>query len=423
MLPYLFLAPLLSELVNLPAPLPTGVALASAVAIGGGYAVASLFLLRPALRFDPSLRSLRDLALLMLAAVASAGLVALSYVAIVIVAGLLPPKDLMTATVLYWVGDVIGVAVITPFALIALTRPALPRLSLEAVLQIAAITAALALISVSRRSSSSSCSICCFCRSYGWRCVPGSKASAGASFDQLGLIAGVELFRDDLQDLMAFQVLMLVLSVTGLVAGELVSEGRRTEAQLRLHRESLGQVARLGNLGELAAAVAHEMQSAARRRGHLHPARQRRAARRLRRPRDAGGDGGEGRGADRTCRGGGAAIACAGSPRPQRPHCLQRRTHRQGNRRPMSAGARPEPHHRPYSIDPALPLVTADTLQIGQTLLNLMRNAIEAIAAGRKAEGLITIEAMPGHAGDVEIRVADSGRDFHPTSPTIRSFR
>jgi C4-dicarboxylate-specific signal transduction histidine kinase len=52
---------------------------------------------------------------------------------------------------------------------------------------------------------------------------------------------------------------MLILAVTGLVAGELVSERRRIESQLRLHQESLGKLARLGNLGELAAAIAHEI--------------------------------------------------------------------------------------------------------------------------------------------------------------------
>ena len=87
MIPCLFLAPILSDLVNLATPLPIGAALASSAAIGAGYAAASLFLLRPALRFDPELRSLRDLVLLMLVAVVSAGLVASSYVAVMIVGG------------------------------------------------------------------------------------------------------------------------------------------------------------------------------------------------------------------------------------------------------------------------------------------------------------------------------------------------
>ena len=52
---------------------------------------------------------------------------------------------------------------------------------------------------------------------------------------------------------------MLVLAMTGLVAGELVTERRRTESQLRLQQEQLSRLARLGSMGELAAAVAHEL--------------------------------------------------------------------------------------------------------------------------------------------------------------------
>jgi C4-dicarboxylate-specific signal transduction histidine kinase len=65
------------------------------------------------------------------------------------------------------------------------------------------------------------------------------------------------------------------------------------------------------------------------------------------------------------------------------------------------------------STDPRLPLVTADALQIGQTLLNLMRNAIDAIAQ-RRAGGMIVIEATLNGDGEVEVRVADNGPGFPP---------
>ena len=52
---------------------------------------------------------------------------------------------------------------------------------------------------------------------------------------------------------------MLVLATTGLVAGELVTEHRRTASQLRLHQDSLSHLARVGSMGELAVAVAHEL--------------------------------------------------------------------------------------------------------------------------------------------------------------------
>jgi two-component system sensor kinase FixL len=52
---------------------------------------------------------------------------------------------------------------------------------------------------------------------------------------------------------------MLVLAVTGLFAGQLVTERRLTEAVLRTHQESLARLSRLSSVGELSAAVAHEL--------------------------------------------------------------------------------------------------------------------------------------------------------------------
>ena len=71
---------------------------------------------------------------------------AVSPLAIMIAAGLLPVADLSTAALHYWVGDVIGIIVVTPFTLIASTRRTMPRFSLETALQIGAVAGALALI-------------------------------------------------------------------------------------------------------------------------------------------------------------------------------------------------------------------------------------------------------------------------------------
>jgi C4-dicarboxylate-specific signal transduction histidine kinase len=79
--------------------------------------------------------------------------------------------------------------------------------------------------------------------------------SVGILITQLGVILGVTFFEGS----GAFQALVLVLTVTGLIAGQSVTERRRAESQLRLHRESLARLTRLGSLGELAAGVAHEV--------------------------------------------------------------------------------------------------------------------------------------------------------------------
>jgi two-component system, LuxR family, sensor kinase FixL len=415
MIPYLFLAPIFSDAVNLPTPLPIGAALASATAIGAGYAAASLFLLRPALGFDAELRSLRDLLLLMLVAVVSAGLVASSYVTVMIAAGLLPVAGLVTATLHYWVGDVIGIVVVTPFTLIAFTRRTMPRFSIEAVLQIGAVAAALALIFGLAQEQQFQLFYLLFLPVVWMAVRTGLEGvSFGIVLTQLGLIAGVELFRDEPQDLVAFQVLMLILSGTGLVAGALVSESRRAERQLRLHRESLARVARLGNLGELAAAVAHEINQPLAAAGIY--------ARLVNETLREGS-------ADPTAL---AATAEKAAVQIERAAEVVRRL-RALVRLDRSAQApcnveriiretvalcRPalDQHHIGIrsSVDPRLPLVMADALQIGQTLLNLMRNAIDAVAETPRAGGMIAVEATLNASGEVEVRVADNGPGFPP---------
>jgi two-component system, LuxR family, sensor kinase FixL len=415
MIPYLFLAPFLADLVNLQTPLPWGVTLLSTALIGVGYAAAAMFLLRPAVRFDPALPSLRDLALLMFVAVVSAGFVASGYVGVMIVAGQLPVTDFAAATLRYWVGDVIGIVVVTPFGLIAFTRRRVFRVSIEAALQITAIIAALALIFGFPQEQQFQLFYVLFLPIV-WMAVRSGLegVSVGILTIQLGVIAGMELFRDDLHDLMAFQALMLVLSVTGLVAGELVSEGRRSEFQLRLHRESLAQVARLGNLGELAAAVAHEINQ---------PLTA--AATYARIVNDALHEGG----ADplmvaETAKKAAEQIERAAEvvrrlralvrlDRSARASCSVERIVRETIA--LCQPALDRSHIAViWDVDTTLPPVMADMLQIGQTLLNLLRNSIEAIAESKHRSGVITIEAVLDDRHRVEIRVADNGPGFPP---------
>jgi C4-dicarboxylate-specific signal transduction histidine kinase len=60
-------------------------------------------------------------------------------------------------------------------------------------------------------------------------------------------------------------------------------------------------------------------------------------------------------------------------------------------------------------IDPALPPVLADHIQIEQVLLNLLRNAIDAIETADTGRRLIVVEARRKNRCGIEISVADSG--------------
>ena len=60
-------------------------------------------------------------------------------------------------------------------------------------------------------------------------------------------------------------------------------------------------------------------------------------------------------------------------------------------------------------VDPGLPPVLADHIQIEQVLLNLLRNAIDAIATADSPRRLIVLEAGCASGCTVQISVADSG--------------
>jgi two-component system, LuxR family, sensor kinase FixL len=79
LIPFLFVAPFLADLMVRQLPFPWTLELAEIAIIGGGYALALLFLLRPKTRFNPTLPALRDLFFLLVTAAVSAALVAMSY--------------------------------------------------------------------------------------------------------------------------------------------------------------------------------------------------------------------------------------------------------------------------------------------------------------------------------------------------------
>ena len=113
MVPLLFVAPFMADLINRQINLPWVVEFISVALIGGGYSTALAFLKSSRIRFDPGLSSTRDLLLLMLVAAASAAFVASTYVGVAIAAGLLSIKDFAPATLRYWIGDVVGILALT----------------------------------------------------------------------------------------------------------------------------------------------------------------------------------------------------------------------------------------------------------------------------------------------------------------------
>ena len=415
MFPLLLISPLLADMLHQQFAMPWAMEILSSVLIGGGYAIALVFLLRPKLRFDPALSSMRDLVLLMLVAVISAAVVACTYVSLTVAAGLLPMSEFVPAVLRYWIGDVIGVTVVTPFALFALTRRRLLPMSMETALQFAAIGVAFAVVFSFSGEQQFQLFYVLFLPIVWIAVRTGSEGvSAGILVTQLGLILGVQFFPAGALDLTALQALMLVLAVTGLVAGELVTERRRSESQLWRNQEALARLGRLRSMGELAAAIAHE----------------------LNQPLMAAGtytrlvdDAMTGSNTDVVVV---AATAKKAVAQVERAAEVVRRLRAlvrldRSNRTPCRFDrvvketlelCQPDSDRFHVSvrsnIAPDLPLVIIDLLQIEQVTINLLRNAIEAISGNANLRGAVLIEARKANVDFVEVCVADNGPGFPP---------
>jgi two-component system, LuxR family, sensor kinase FixL len=419
--PFLFIAPLVSHLLLNFSPVDLREGIAHATVIGGGYSAAALFLMRPATRFDPSLPSTRDLILLMLTALVSTAFVAAGYVATTTLSGYLELQDFIEAMLSYWVGDLIGIMVVTPFVLVALLRKHTVQMSLEVVLQFVAIGGALVLVLGFSEAAPLQLFYVLFLPIV-WMALRGGLegVTIGLLLTQLGLIIGVTLSPRP-EGFTALQTLMLVLTATGLIAGELVTEHRRAEAKLLLQQKALARVAQVGGMKELSAAIAHELNQ---------PLTAARTYARL--VADA---------AREECVNSAeiADIAAKAVAQVERAAQVVRSLRSllsldRGNHlvcsverliREALALCEPELDQVNAKVRVAtvsrLPAVLVDSLQIEQTLLNLIRNSIDAFKAASISGGKILIEAAAAGEGFVEIRVADNGPGF-PTDISENQF-
>ncbi len=355
---------------------------------------------------------MRDLVLLAVAAIVSAAVVACGYVGLTVVTGTLAANEFASVAIRYWIGDVIGVMVVAPFALFVLTRRRILPATIETLLQFAAIGIALALVFGLAQEQQFQLFYVLFLPIIWLAVRAGTEGvSVGILAIQLGLILGARLAPSGTVDLTALQALMLVLAVTGLVAGELVTERKRSESQLRRQQEALSRLARLGSMGELAAAVAHE----------------------LNQPLTAAGT--YARLVNEAISSGKADVAtlietsAKAAAQVERAAEVVRRLRAlvrldRNNRAPCSLQriinetlelCRPDLDRAHVTartnIPPSLPLLMVDLLQIEQVLINLVRNAVEAIASSGQ-HGSVSIEASTRDDQFVDVRVADSGPGF-----------
>jgi two-component system, LuxR family, sensor kinase FixL len=410
--PLLFVAPLLADAIVRGFPFRWPIELLTVAVIGGGYAIGLTFLARAGTRLNPALGSMRDLLALLGVGALCAALVAVGYVSVLVVFGVLPTHAFGRAAIQYWVGDIIGIAVAAPFALILLTRGLFVRPSLEAAAQLAATIAALGLVFQSE-SHHFQLFYLLFLPVI-WLAVRGGleAVTIGLVITQIGLIIGLQFISKDQVDVTQFQAVMLVLTLTGLIAGALVTESRRTEAQLRLHQDSLARVSRLGSVGELAATVAHEINQPLTAAGTY--------ARLVTESLQSGPEG-HAFAADTAYKTVAQVERASDVVRRLRALIRLDRSGRGPTRvdriiNDVLELSRPDlDRHRiavTASLSAGLPPVMVDLLQVEQVLLNLVRNALEAISGAGAESGSITISVSSLNANAVIFEIRDSGPGF-----------
>ncbi len=413
MIPCVFVAPFLADLIVRQVPLPWTLELATAAVIGVGYSLPLMFLLRPKTGFNSTLPSLRDLFLLLTAAAVGAAFVAVGYVGTLAIAGFLSLQDFLQASLRYWVGDMIGIVTVTPFGLMLSTREPFLKARVETAAQFAAILVALLLVFGLSQEREFQLFYVIFLPIVWMAVRSGLKVvTVGILVTQLGLIVGLLILSRAAVDVTAFQLLMLVLAITGLVAGAVVVERRRAEFLLRLHQDSFARAARLESAGEMAAAIAHEINQPLMAAGTYS---------RLVREAVSG---------ERNCDPSIMEIADKAATQVERACEVMRRLRAlvmldKSDRVSATAGrivneaidfCRDELARNGINcrtvLEDNLPPLIVDVLQIEQVMLNLLRNAIEAISEAAPADRMIVIEAKRVQSADIEISVRDTGRGF-----------
>jgi two-component system sensor kinase FixL len=413
-IPWLFVAPLAASVIVRGAPLPVEAESLVALVIGLGYGAATALLLRG--KFDPTLSSKRSLLTLLGAAFVSVAIVSVAHAAVLAAFDILPPAEFLQAAIYSFIGDMIGVMVVTPFVLFAFTRRQLPLGSWELALLHLVVLACVAVVFGFVGANRLQLFYILFIPVI-WTAVRFGLEGVTIALvvTQIGLIVAIQLSNQSTIDVTVFQTLMVVLAGTGLALGVVVTEQQQANHRIRLQQEALSRVARVSTMGEFAAAVAHEINQPLTAVANFTRLTKRAIAQQ---PPDAPG-----------------ALAAADNAIEQvdRAASVIKRLRdfiRLGRSEPSRisvaqlvqealSGCRPELDRLGVAlhanIDRALPDVTVDALQIEQVIGNLVRNAGEALSQSGRRDGVVTIDAENDQSGRIWIRVRDNGPGFDPS--------
>ena len=385
-------------------------------------------LARRALGLDSTLSHLRDVLILLCAGLCGAVASGTLLTALLVGVGALDWPDLWNASVPLVVGDVIGIAVVTPLLLrLVIHRHHLDSLQVatlasEALLLAGVILVVLYVILARDGGGGHKLFYLLFLPIVAAALRRGlDGACVALATAQIGLVAFLHLRGYDTQVFTDFQAQMLVLTATGLIVGVAVTERRHAdrlarEAQARAKQKETeaAQAARFNLVSGMASALAHEI---------TQPMTAARALARsvqhiLRTP------GGDLKRADTNVTNMIAQIDHAGDVLRHVRDFLRRGAPQASTidvhtvvREAMTlvqADAAARKIAIKVTTDAGLPPLYGDHVQLQQVLINLVHNAIEAVAATGRTGTVEVTTRRNDDPGGVEIAVRDDGPGIAP---------
>jgi two-component system, LuxR family, sensor kinase FixL len=415
----LFAGVVVSELFVLKSELGWYFIIGIAGSIAGGYLAAAL-IARNYFRINVSLRSLYDVLALLAAGTLGACLVAVLLTLLFLSANALDLSDLTSASVPLLIGDLIGVAVMTPLVLrLALLWrekwwrwivPLLPEMAAFGVFIALALwwvvgggpagfkffyVLFLPVVAAALRHGLDGGSLCL------------------ASI-QLGLVGLLHYVGYGADEFLDFQALMLVLTATGLIIGVEVSERKSAEARLKEKENEAALATRFNLVSGMASAIAHEINqpmTAARALG--------RSAQKIMAKPNADIE----RANDNLTSMVTHIDHASGIVRRMREFLRRGQPHSSTiNVQSMlndamvliRAQANADKVRLELNVPSGLPSVIGDQIQLQQVILNLVRNGIDSITAAKKDDGLIRISVRLLDTRQLEIAVSDNGGGISP---------
>lgn len=231
-----------------------------ALATGVIYAIAAGFLSSTYSGFERSLSSVASMIVLLLTAVLSSAAASVLFHFSMILAGQMRLESALGPALRFWIADMIGIATIVPLGLMLLQNRWAWRWTPAAIGQCLAICVLVGVAIEFREYGRFPYFYFLFFPVIWVALTSGVEGvSAALAIVQVGMLASLALLKMEDFDVTDFQARMIALAATGLVAGGLVTERRKTQEETRLRLEALAQIEMRGSMRELGAAIAHEV--------------------------------------------------------------------------------------------------------------------------------------------------------------------